>query len=596
MFRYLALVWDAAQPAHSAAAQRLAHAWCAQLGWEPVLTRAGVQVFILGAKAGINEASLLPGGQGVVLGKVFRRVDPGQTSPGPPALDGQDGKLILDSRGRTLVESFWGRYIAFLPTECGSTAVLRDPSGTLPCYRIVHEGVSIVFSWLEDALQLLGDSAKLAVNWDALLTHMQSGALTGRETSLDGVTQVLPGELLNLQQEISTLMWNPVDIARTAAMRDPDEATQALWQQVLACTQAWASCYDRLLVRLSGGVDSSILFSCLRPDRTDADVLGLNYYSAGSDSDERHYARLTAAKVGRDLLERERDPDFRVDRVLEAARMPDPVRYVGWMNAATDAKVASAHRASAMITGAGGDSLFYEFPRWWPAADYLHMNGVNAGFATVAMDAARLGKVSVWRAISLAVKDRWRPSLSERSFVGRGTLLSPDLVQPRDRQRFDHPGLDKTDDLPIGKYMQTLALMQPLGYYDPFERDRAPEIVNPLFSQPLVELCLRLPTFLLAQGGRGRALARRAFAADLPPQIINRRSKGGLEEHVRAVLLSNIDFVRTTLLQGQLAARQMIDRPTIEALLSGEPTALAGPNSQLHALVAVEAWLARWSH
>lgn len=67
-----------------------------------------------------------------------------------------------------------------------------------------------------------------------------------------------------------------------------------------------------------------------------------------------------------------------------------------------------------------------------------------------------------------------------------------------------------------------------------------------------------------------------------------------MEEHIKEVLLSNLDFARGMLLDGELARRGMLDRAKVEELLSGRPTALAGPVSQIHALIGVEAWLARW--
>lgn len=601
MFRYIALAWDDSQPTSSAAARHLGLGWHARPDWNAALLRPGLHVFITGAKSGINDACPLQGGLGVVLGKLFRRhhLDSLDSLDSPPArnvlLNSKDAASILESGGRTLVSDFWGRYVAFLQTDSGSTCVLRDPSGMLPCFRIRHDGVSIVFSWLEDALQMLAHFGPRTVNWDALTAQLLRGTLIGRETALEGVSQVLPGEVLDLHHQESALLWSAVDIARSPASHDAAKATQLLGQAVRSCTRAWASCYDTLLLRLSGGVDSSILLSCLAPGSTQADVICINYHSQGSDSDERHYARLTAARVGRDLLERERDPDFCIDRVLRIARMPDPVPYIGWMNAGTDARLASAYSAQALFTGAGGDPLFFEFPRWWPAADYLQVAGLNVGFFAAAMDAARLGKVSVWRAIALALRERVRPELAAREPMGHAGLLAPGILHDRiERQRFVHPALCHANDLPIGKYLQTVALMHPLGHYDPFEQALAPELVNPLFSQPLVELCLRLPTYVLTQGGRGRALARRAFASDLPPQIAGRRSKGGMEEHIKAVLGANLDLVRGMLLDGELASRGMLDRAKLEELLSGRPTALAGQISQIHGLVAVEAWLTRW--
>ena len=595
MFRYIAIAWDEALSASSATAQQLGLDWQARPDWDAALLRPGLQVFTTGSRPGVNEAHPLPGGLGLVLGKVFRRRDLDAPAMRHVRLNSGEAAGILASGGRTLVSDFWGRYVAFLHTASGSTCVLRDPSGTLPCFRVRHRGVSIVFSWLEDALQMLAEAAPCAVNWDALTAQLRLGVLGGRETALDRIFQVLPGELLDLHHGESALLWSAVETARSQASYDADEATQLLGQTVRACTRAWASCYDTLLLRLSGGVDSSIVLSCLGPGNTQADVIGINYHSPGSDSDERSYARLTAARVGRDLLERERDPGFRIERVLKIARMPAPVPYVGWMNAGTDASLASAYSAAAMFTGAGGDPLFYEYPRWWPAADYLQDKGLDAGFAAAAMDAARLGRVSVWRTVALALKERVRPDLAARASGGFEGLLAPGSLQlTNEPHRFVHPALCEASDLPIGKYMQTVGLMYPLGYYDPFEQASAPELVNPLFSQPLVELCLRLPSYLLTVGGRGRALARRAFAKDLPPQITNRRSKGGMEEHIKAVLDANIDLVRSMLLDGELCRRGMLDRPKLEELLSGRPTALAGAVSQIHALVAVEAWVGRW--
>jgi asparagine synthase (glutamine-hydrolysing) len=433
------------------------------------------------------------------------------------------------------------------------------------------------------------------VNWDALTAHVVWGPPGGRETALEGISQILPGEVLELDNGDATLLWSAVDIARSPSADSAAEAAPLLRQVVQSCARCWAGCYDTILFRLSGGVDSSVLLSCLAPQSTRADVICVNYHSAGSDSDERHYARLTAARVGRDLIERQREADFRIDRVLKIARMPGPVPYIGWMNAKTDARLASAHSAAAMFTGAGGDALFFEFPRWWPAADYLQLRGIDAGLAAAALDAARLGRVSVWRVIALALAERVRRDPAARQDTGPMALLArgvPDKQMVR--ERFAHPCLRLAQALPIGKHAQAVALMHPLGYYDPFEQAAAPEAVNPLLSQPLVELCLGLPTYVLTHGGRGRALARRAFAADLPAQVATRRSKGGMEEHIKQVLLSNLEFARGMLLEGELARRGLLDRAKVEEVLSGRPTALAGPISQIHALIGVEAWLSRW--
>lgn len=596
MFRYVALVWDESQPSDSLKAHQFGVELRTRSGWTTAVARPGLQVFTSGTSPGINGAFPLQGHRGVVLGRLFRRRDLDAPPSGEVVPTGREAERIADSGGGALVHEFWGRYIAFLQTTSGSTRVLRDPSGTLPCFLIHHKGVAIVFSWLEDILEMLSASDLPQVNWDALTAQLLLGSLGGRETALEGITQILPGEVHDLDTGVSALLWNPVDIALSPTEHTAAEATELLRDAVRSCTRSWASCYDTILLRLSGGVDSSILLSCLAPADTLADVICVNFHSRGSDSDERSYARLAAARACRNLIERERIPDFRLDRLLTTARTAMPIPYVGGMSSHTDTALASEHSAAALFTGAGGDALFYEFPRWWPAADYLSVRGWDTGFAAATMDAARLGRVSVWRAIALAVTERLRPDLSVREFSGHTAFLGERLLQHQvQRERFAHPSLLRTDVLPLGKHVQTVSLMHPLVYYDLFVPDAAPELVNPLFSQPLVELCLRLPTFVLTQGGRGRALARRAFAADLPPQIARRRSKGGMEEHITAVLLSNLDVARAMLLDGELARRGLVDRAKLEEVLSGRPTTLAGPISLIHTLIAMEAWLARRS-
>jgi asparagine synthase (glutamine-hydrolysing) len=158
---------------------------------------------------------------------------------------------------------------------------------------------------------------------------------------------------------------------------------------------------------------------------------------------------------------------------------------------------------------------------------------------------------------------------------------------------FVHPVFLTPTTLPIGKLMQVQQLAGLSAYYDPLTRDKAPEFVAPLLSQPLIELCLRLPTFVLIHGGRGRGLARSAFEGAIPSDIARRRSKGGMDEHVRAVLAHNLDFARAMLLDGELVRLGLIDRAATEAALSAG-SARKPHASEIHVCIAVEAWLRRW--
>jgi asparagine synthase (glutamine-hydrolysing) len=97
---------------------------------------------------------------------------------------------------------------------------------------------------------------------------------------------------------------------------------------------------------------------------------------------------------------------------------------------------------------------------------------------------------------------------------------------------------------------------------------------------------------VLASGGVDRALARRAFAAEVPRQILNRRIKGEVHLFPKVLYAKNHAFVRDLLLSGTLVNERILDRPRIERVLNDSPDAsdLAAPTTLL-SLASVEVWL-----
>ena len=597
MFRYVGFSWDVAVPAQAAVAQRLDESIRCAEGWQVVHASSGLRVFIVGGRAGVNQSYPLPHARGVVLGRLFR----GQTSSAasrPIDLSANEGQHILQTKGRALVDDYWGRYVAILKSDQPGALVLRDPSGTLPCFQRDIEGVAVVFSWLEDLIALSPWLPMPRVNWDAVAAFVALRHLGGRETALEGVSQILPGQLTALGEIGSSplTLWSAVAIAGHSIELEPQAASAQLKKEVMDCIHAWASAYEGLLLRLSGGVDSAILLASLRETRTTARITAVNYHSPGSDSDERGYARLAAARAGTALIEKALDADFRLEDVLAVSRTPTPETYIGRMGTGRiDAELARAHGVRAMFTGGGGDQLFFEHRCAWPAADYLARHGLGRGFVRAALDAARLGQVSLWQSMWRALAGR-RQRTGPLDELGEFlTLACPEaLGAVRRMERFVHPELLGESTLPIGKFHQLQMLINPSGYYDPYLRDAAPELVNPLLSQPLIELCLRLPTWVLTHGGRGRALARRAFAGEIPREIAMRQSKGGMEEYIARILQRNLPTARELLLDGHLVRHGLLDQAKVEATLAGRLSASGANVGEIHHCVAIEAWLRRF--
>jgi len=594
MFRIFGFAWNPATKSQATAAHRLAETIQRAPGWQAVLAKPGLRVYTLGHRQGIDGFHPLPRDRGVILGRLFRRC--GEPIRGADiSLAPEEGDRILETGGRALVEDHWGRYIAILESRQGGASVLRDPGGGLPCYLGSVADVTVFFSWLEDFLAFAPDAPLPRIDWKAIAALMSLGHLGGGGTALEGISQVLPGRLTPLREHASppTVLWSAVAIARTPVQREPEVAAAQLRQAVMDCVHAWSSCHEAVVLRLSGGLDSAILLGALCARSTATRIVCLNYHSPGADSDERGFARLAARKAGVELVERERDATYRLDAILDVSRMPTPVNHVGCMDTTRiDAEVADANGARAMFTGGGGDQLFFQHRCTWPAADHLRTHGLGRDFLRASLDAARLGRVSLWECMRRALADRRRRTSPMDGFGDFFHLARREPLEDiGDLGHYQHPDLPSAANLPIGKFHHVRDLIDPVDCYDPYLRDAAPELVEPFFSQPLVELCLGLPTWLLSHGGRSRALARQAFARDLPREIARRQSKGGMEDHVAAVLRRSLPLARELLLDGHLVREGLLDRDRTEAALAGRLSGLDTYQGEIHHYLSIEAWL-----
>jgi len=131
-------------------------------------------------------------------------------------------------------------------------------------------------------------------------------------------------------------------------------------------------------------------------------------------------------------------------------------------------------------------------------------------------------------------------------------------------------------------------------YHGRSRRGQAFDLVHPLLSQPVIEHCLSIPVDLLIQGGRDRALARRAFSRDLPNQIAERRSKGELGAHYSLAFSAALPAIREYLLDGRLVKHDLLLRRPLEAALESSALAEHGGHLMLARAMAIEAWTRHW--
>jgi asparagine synthase (glutamine-hydrolysing) len=605
MFRYLAFIWDETNPFAREMSKDLRKRHGAPAaGWSWVLETPGLAVSCAGVRAGSSEPYPLHGGRGVVLGKLFERS--GETRcdevasasrPVPVKLNDPVCDRLVEGGGWDLVERCWGRYVALWQGADAGTHVLRDPSAGLPCLMLRHGGVTLIFSSMEEVLPL--GLPPFEVNWNCLLASVCQARQHTHGTGLAGVFQVLGGERVTLRGEgiARRFLWDPRRIAREAAIDDSDHATCALRAAVRDAVHAWADSYCGMLLSLSGGLDSSIILAAFRDTPLKRRLTCFHYYPPGTDIDERPGAREVARSAGVALIERTRDPllSLRPLARIRPSHQPCGSFLYHLEHGRRDAQLAAQRGAAAVLTGWGGDQLFFQDHAIWAAADYARRHPLSPGIWRHALDCARMDQVSVWRVLSQCLWQHWRRD-PRQELLSYRRLLTPQVLDAHaSSTAYLHPLLRQTDGIPLGKlwHLQQL-LAGPWEFLDPFGEEQDAESLAPLYSQPVIEVCLRIRTDVLVEGGWSRAIARRAFRPDLPASVINRRHKGGIEDHIYRILRNNILFVRELLLDGDLVKQGILARGRLEQALSGGANRLQTGRSEILEYLGIEAWLQSW--
>ena len=537
----------------------------AAAGWRCAVSQPFLRVYVGPA----SRLDVVPAfdGHGVFLGEAFDR---GGFRPlDAVERQGLASRPLDDAAARGLIERVWGRYVVIRRSSEGAAA-LRDPSGALECV-----------GWARGPLQLFASTARTPADLlfpdetTVLIDKVAEMATTPGEyrhaLALSHLHPVAAGGLLTLEgRGASTAqVWRPADLYRRRGPRPSDRHVR---DQVVQTVRATAGA-RRLVAELSGGLDSAIVAAALTDAQRRAVVEWVNHRTTEVEGDERVYARAVAERLGLRLTEVLRE-DLPVDTVALAATAaafrPAINDLDPGYNADIEARIARTD-ADGVLTGQGGDGVFFQMATPMIGLDELGERGWRMR-PSVLFRIARWTRRSVW------------PWTWSRAW----------LTHRRDRRTWDHPWVDDLAGTPPAKAFQINALAYCQVFQEAARRSRQGECLNPLLAQPVMELGLSLSVVDLTWGGRDRALARRAFAADLPAVLIERRSKGDVGAFYGQALARRLDGLKTYLLDGALADEGCIDRDALAALLSTEHLLWRGGHGEILSLALIEAWLRHW--
>jgi asparagine synthase (glutamine-hydrolysing) len=624
VYRYLALVWDPLSVASARTLESFNLAASLPQHWSVTYQGPGILTLHSSREPPAARSYVLEGRRGVILGKLFKRRCSDYSRQREVTFDELRSAKLVRSGAQLLIDEYWGSYLAIVRDEqANSHHILRDPVGTLPCYHLTHAGIDIFFSHVADCVHMLPLS--LSVNRRHLSNWLFYSTVSSEATGLENVTQLPRGERLTLSPSgvVRSRVWDPTAIAGVTCHEQPAAAARELRATVQTSIDAWASCYQKITHRLSGGLDSAIVAGCLAQSSAKAQVTYLNlavegriddkrYQLPGMDArtaakmraiaghgDERYFARLVAERWRIPLIERRRDPLLDLARLRQAPLTASPAMYFSMVEMDdAELEMTASHGTQAFFSGQAGDSVFLGTTQPLAAMDHAYLHGVCAESWRQVVASTALSKESLWSVLHKTISHGLlrRPYSGRTRLLNRPTLLAEALVRSLRAEELES-GLAKLaahSRLPPGK--RNLIKGIPCNYHEfVFHAGDHADHIDPLNSQPVWELMLQIPTHTILMDGVSRGLARHAFADLLPDEIRQRQVKGTGSYFYQDLLRRNRSVLSERLLDGMLVREGYLDRrKLLDCLARAEPF-LVIPAATLLAYLAAEIWLEQWS-
>jgi len=512
-----------------------------------------------------------------------------------------DGEILLhlyEDEGIGLCRQLEGMYaFALWDRRAKRLVAARDPFGEKPFYYWLGGKLdSFVFASSVTALVRSG-LVPAAVEVRPVARYLLFGACVGSDTPIQGLKALPPGTTLEYSPAGEPPKLSPYrraqSLASEARTNGHRPAQELAWESVRSAVRSRMIADVPVGVFLSGGIDSTTVAAALReltPGRLMSFSIG--YESEHAEFDETADATYAARFLGTEhYSERVSAEDFAqsLDRITEATDLPSHDGVNTFF-----ASQLAGHHVKVTMTGIGGDELFggYSTFRYERAATSRRLAPVRLlGRTTAALWSPLIKRAEEQGRTSwpLLLLEQSGPGLSDTLYrwfqvhrlcpphIVRG-LLAPSLeaqeetggagwaaMRGRLMALFDVPP-DVAD---------SLATLECVGYLSPvLLRDsdamsmyHSLELRVPFLDSDLVRLALGTPIADLVGPQYGKRTLRRAVAAHIPEQSLQKR-KQGFGVPMSAWLWHPLvrQSVRDTFYEPPGLARDLFQRSALEAL------------------------------
>jgi asparagine synthase (glutamine-hydrolysing) len=516
-----------------------------------------------------------------------------------------DPAIVLrayESFGERVFNDLIGEFA--LALWCRTTRSLqfaRSACGARTLYYVLNKNSLI---WSSDFAHLVTISGvDLTVNDDYVLEYLVAQP-HGKYTPLAKVDAIPPNRLTHF--EIGRVMftrelWNPTRISPLRYRTDQDYEEHCR-ENIKEAVKVRLRAKHPVFAELSGGLDSSTVVlmadEVLRDSNESPEKLQtLSYvYEVSQSCDERRFIQAVVEKRGVDTLI-VHEENQRITIGL------DDLTFTGIPNALhcfpgryqQAAALMSQYQARILLTGLGGDHLFWSEPDGTPIiADKLRKADVLGGLRQTRTWSQVTGTPYYELLAQMALPLVVESLLPTRSGYKRPEIPAWICPEHRENLRSSLPNVDgfTTWHAAPSKRAQVFVVDHMFRYTSAgfLHEYRDMYASHPYTHRPLVEFCLATPLSQFLREGQTRSLMRRALAGLLPSKTTKRASKGILDETiVRAV---HREWDKTSdIANWQVCNRGYVDCAQLAESLNQARLGIIHLTGPLIRLFSLERWL-----
>ena len=491
---------------------------------------------------------------------------------------------LYEEHGPGFVERLSGMFALALWDSSRERLVLaRDHVGKKPLlWTRLPDGTLAFASELKALLRLPGVRAE--PDPTMLDAYLALQYVPSPRTALQGIEKLRPGHLL--VAESGSIRVEPYAdlelLPKPPSLADVREAVEAAVRRRLIADVP-------LGVLLSGGIDSSIVVACMahvQPEPVRTFTVGF----ADPRYDERAHARAVAERYSTQHEELVLEPDVAATLPRLAAAYDEPLGDDAALPLFLICEAARQH-VTVALTGDGGDEAFAGYERYaaHELAGRLRVPGKKIAARTLrslsneprshATRAARL-----LEAAAVPRQKRYARLMEVFPLELRARLWEPDFVQPAElRLQPTRPGIVGLQELDIETYLPDDLLLKA----DIASMAHSLELRSPFLDRDVLQVGLSLGE---PARRHGKQALRRAFEADLPPEILTRK-KTGFGIPLAAWFRGEArELAGDLLLDDQARRRGQLRPAAVERLLAEHASGEADHGHRIWCLLMLELW------